>query len=106
MFHVEHFVDANMYVLRDLYNWSQMQPAKRIRRRGKMALLEAEAWCRPVKRQVSLRLDGDVLAWFQRDGRGYQTRINRALRKLMEKEGTGGARQDQVSKGARAGAPS
>ena len=29
-------------------------------------------------------LDADVLAWFMKGGRGYQTRINRALRKLME----------------------
>jgi uncharacterized protein (DUF4415 family) len=39
---------------------------------------------RPVKKPVTLRLDADILAWFQRGGRGYQTRINRALRKLMK----------------------
>jgi uncharacterized protein (DUF4415 family) len=38
---------------------------------------------RPVKRPVTLRLDADVLAWFQRFGRGYQTRINLALRRVM-----------------------
>jgi len=38
---------------------------------------------RPVKKPVTLRLDAELLAWFQRAGRGYQTRINRALRKLM-----------------------
>ena len=38
---------------------------------------------RPVKMPVTLRLDADVLAWFQRGGRGYQTRINQALRKVM-----------------------
>jgi uncharacterized protein (DUF4415 family) len=27
-----------------------------------------------------------VLAWFQRSGRGYQTRINLALRKTMTEE--------------------
>jgi len=41
---------------------------------------------KPVKKPVTLRLDADVLAWFQRGGRGYQTRINRALRKLMSDE--------------------
>ena len=41
---------------------------------------------RPVKKPVTLRLDADLLAWFQRGGRGYQTRINRALRKLMMAE--------------------
>jgi len=38
---------------------------------------------RPIKKPVTLRLDADVLAWFKRQGRGYQTRINRALRKVM-----------------------
>ena len=48
-----------------------------------------EEWAgmyKPVKRPVTLRLDADVLAWFQQAGRGYQTRINRALRKVMIKE--------------------
>ena len=38
---------------------------------------------RPLKQQLTLRLDADVVAWFKRrahDGRGYQTDINRALR--------------------------
>lgn len=40
---------------------------------------------RPVKRQTTLRLDADILDWFKQhadDGgaRGYQTRINQALR--------------------------
>jgi uncharacterized protein (DUF4415 family) len=41
---------------------------------------------RPIKKPVTVRLDADVLAWFQRQGRGYQTRINQALRKLMMDE--------------------
>lgn len=35
---------------------------------------------RPVKQQLTLRLDADVVAWFKREGDGYQTRINRVLR--------------------------
>lgn len=38
---------------------------------------------RPVKQQITLRLDADVVAWFREntpDGRGYQTEINRVLR--------------------------
>jgi uncharacterized protein (DUF4415 family) len=35
------------------------------------------------KKLVRLYLDADVLAWFRKDGRGYQTRINRALQKFM-----------------------
>src|SRR6266581_669529 len=38
---------------------------------------------RPLKKPVTLRLDADVLAWFKKDGRRYQTRINSALRKVM-----------------------
>ena len=41
---------------------------------------------RPLKKPVTLRLDADVLAWFKKDGRRYQTRINHALRKVMERE--------------------
>jgi hypothetical protein len=41
---------------------------------------------RPIKKAVTMRVDADVLAWFKRDGRRYQTRINRALRELMVRE--------------------
>jgi len=41
---------------------------------------------KPIKKPVTLRLDADVLAWFRKQGRGYQTRINRALRKVMMEE--------------------
>jgi uncharacterized protein (DUF4415 family) len=42
---------------------------------------------RPVKQQVTLRLDADVLHWFKaKGGRGYQTRINAALRQVIEAE--------------------
>jgi uncharacterized protein (DUF4415 family) len=41
---------------------------------------------KPVKKPITLRLDADILAWFQRGGRGYQTRINGALRKVMMSE--------------------
>ncbi len=40
---------------------------------------------RPVKQPVTLRLDADVLAWFKDHaaGRGYQTEINRVLRRYV-----------------------
>jgi uncharacterized protein (DUF4415 family) len=38
---------------------------------------------RPVKQQVTVRLDADVVAWLRRQGRGYQTRLNRVLRQAM-----------------------
>jgi len=35
----------------------------------------------PTRKQlVSLRLDRDVLDWFKRQGKGYQTKINAVLR--------------------------
>lgn len=36
------------------------------------------------KRQITLRLDPDVLRFFRRHGRGYQTVINNVLRRYME----------------------
>lgn len=36
------------------------------------------------KKQVTLRLDADVLAWFKAQGPGYQTRINELLREFMK----------------------
>lgn len=44
---------------------------------------------RPIKKQVTLRLDADVLDWFkaqQGGARGYQTAINAALRKVVDGE--------------------
>ena len=38
----------------------------------------------PVKKQLTIRLDADVLEWLKADGRGYQTRINHILRVVME----------------------
>ena len=36
---------------------------------------------KPVKQQLTLRLDADVVDWFKRQGAGYQTQINAVLRK-------------------------
>ncbi len=52
-------------------------------------LLDAEwfaraQWVQPNKRAISIRLDADVLAFFQRDGGRYQTRINQVLRAYVE----------------------
>ena len=78
-----------------------MKQRKRVTKRRNIASLRASAgegkrpghlpselakFYKPIKKPVTLRLDADVLAWFQRAGRGYQTRINRALRKLMMEE--------------------
>ena len=101
MFHVERFVVVILYVLLYTYIACIMKQRKGVARRGKVSRLRASAggrerppgpmpewlgYYRPIKKAVTLRLDADVLARFKRQGRGYQTRINRALRKLMTEE--------------------
>jgi uncharacterized protein (DUF4415 family) len=39
---------------------------------------------RPIKRAATIHVDADVLAWLKRQGRGYQSRINKLLRNAME----------------------
>jgi uncharacterized protein (DUF4415 family) len=42
---------------------------------------------RPVKQQLTLRLDADVIAWFKAHAasdEGYHTRINRVLREYVQ----------------------
>jgi len=43
------------------------------------------AFFRPIKKPVAIRLDADVLDWFKRRGKGYQTRINDALREFIDR---------------------
>jgi len=56
---------------------------------GDLLLLAAEEgsaearWNRPRKRRISLRVDIEVVDWFKSKGPGYQTRINRILRRVM-----------------------
>jgi len=40
-------------------------------------------WNRPRKQRISLRVDCEVVDWFKAKGPGYQTRINRILRRVM-----------------------
>lgn len=54
-------------------------------------VLPAEHWkrgirghfYRPVKRQITARVDADVLEWLKSHGKGYQSRINAILRREM-----------------------
>lgn len=59
--------------------------------------LSDEAWenavrktyLRPVKQQLTLRLDADLIAWFKRRAagrRGYQSDINKALREYVTEQ--------------------
>lgn len=38
---------------------------------------------RPVKRQITARVDADVLDWLKSQGKGYQSRLNAILRREM-----------------------
>jgi uncharacterized protein (DUF4415 family) len=75
-----------------------MKERKQVKKRRKIARLRAsgseekllselvpewQRYYKVIKKPVTLRLDADVLAWFKKQGRGYQTRINRALRQAM-----------------------
>jgi uncharacterized protein (DUF4415 family) len=51
---------------------------------GKSFFTKARMPWPPAKKQLSIRLDADVLDWLKSQGRGYQTRINRILRAAME----------------------
>jgi len=86
-----------LYWLECMYNMGMSMKKKRrtkTAKSGRIARLRAAAdelrrspemaeMYRPIKRPVTLRLDADVIAWFKAQGRGYQTRINRALRAVM-----------------------
>ena len=39
------------------------------------------------KETITIRLDADVLEWFRKQGKGYQTRINAILRSYMRAHG-------------------
>ena len=61
-------------------NYSDIPPL------DKSFLKRAQTSWPPVKKQLTIRLDADVLAWLKAQGRGYQTRINRILRVVMESQ--------------------
>ena len=41
---------------------------------------------RPLKTQISFRIDNDVLDWLKSKGEGHLSRINAILRERMESE--------------------
>ena len=51
---------------------------------ARMKPAHPEYWkVEPIKVSLSIKIDADVLAWFKSKGKGYQTRINKALRDTM-----------------------
>jgi uncharacterized protein (DUF4415 family) len=74
---------------------NQTARLKTIRERGidysDIPTQKGVVWTRPGalvptenKKQVTLRLDADVLAFFKKTGKRYQSRINAALREYMK----------------------
>jgi uncharacterized protein (DUF4415 family) len=43
---------------------------------------------KPIKRDIHIKIDADVLAWLKSGGKGYQTRINAILREAMSAYGS------------------
>ena len=54
------------------------------------AKAEIGRFYRPIKTQISLRIDADVLAWLKSKGEGHLGRINTILRERMTAEGKRG----------------
>ena len=85
---------ANSARVRDRDNppWSEAMLGPPILRRGRGPQKS------PTKVLTTIRLDADVLAFFRAQGRGYQTRINEALRDVKERES--GARSTRTRRRA------
>ncbi len=56
---------------------------------------------RPLKQQLTMRLDADVIAWLRRQGKGYQTRANWLLRDAMLADLNPKERKRRAGSGAR-----
>ena len=41
---------------------------------------------RPLKQEVTVRLDADVAAWLRQQGKAHQTRLNQLLRQAMRED--------------------
>jgi uncharacterized protein (DUF4415 family) len=50
---------------------------------AQLAEMKPTALYRPVKQQITARVDADVLTWLKSQGKGYQSRINAILRREM-----------------------
>ena len=79
-------------------NRTRKRYAERDRRldRSDVPQLPPEVWAagivgkyyRPLKSQISFRIDNDVLAWIKSKGGGHLTRINAILRAYMKAQTT------------------
>jgi uncharacterized protein (DUF4415 family) len=90
--------DGSMYPLEGRSDWARLSTQTdadieaAIASDPTAAPIADETWFSRVRRtrlhkeHISIKLDGDVLAFFRAKGGGYQTRINDVLRAFMEHE--------------------
>jgi uncharacterized protein (DUF4415 family) len=65
-------------------NYDEDSPKLTSEQIARMKPLHSEYWkVEPVKVSLSIKIDADVLQWYKSKGKGYQTRINNALRSVM-----------------------
>ena len=41
---------------------------------------------KPTKKQIAFRVDSDILEFFQKKGKGYQTKMNEVLKSFVQHE--------------------
>ena len=80
---------------RDNPPWSEGMLGRAIMRRGRGPQKT------PTKVLTTIRLDADVIAFFRAQGRGYQSRINQALRRVKERGLTAGSTATTRKRAAR-----
>ena len=59
---------------------------------GEWEKAELRDFYRPLKRQITTRVDADVLEWLKSQGKGHQSRINAILRREMQEALRAGAK--------------
>ena len=69
-------IDADIVRGSGAPQWTPEMFARAIARKGLKPV--------PRKALLSLRIDSDVIAWFKKQGPGYQSRMNALLRAYME----------------------
>ena len=76
---------ARLRAMQDMdIDFSDMPPLTELQlARSVPAKLLNRSLYRPVKVPVKVNYDADILEWFRSFGKGYQTRMNAALREYM-----------------------
>lgn len=79
------------------------EATRRLYRKAKATVIDTEApvlspemwdnavigkYYRPIKTQVSIRLDNEIIDWLRSKGSGHLTKVNEILRRQMEGERT------------------